>query len=160
VIGALLRHLERQVESARTMLGIVLAQAEAIKRQDVEALLARLGDVQFEMRAREQLEHERDELIRSTAATRGIAPEDVDLEALLTGVGGADADRARALSAELRGLLAEIGRTHTTNRVLIRQELTFLDHLMRVLSGKPSAGYSPSGWAHPPQAANVVDARA
>jgi hypothetical protein len=159
MIAALLAHLERQVFSARNLLGIVLAQTDAIKRQDVESLLARLGEVQLEMRAREQLEHERDALIRSAAAARGLAPDDVDVEALIADMPSDDANRVRALSAELRGLLAEIGRTHTANRVLIRQELSFLDHLMRVLSGKPSAGYSATGWTTAPQAANVVDAR-
>jgi hypothetical protein len=160
VIAALLAHLERQIESARKLLGIVLAQADAIKRQDVEALLARLTDVQFEMRNREQLENERDQLIRGVAAARGVAPEEVDIDKILVGIPAEDAAQVRALSAELRGLLAEIGRTHAANRVLIRQELSFLDHLMRVLSGKPSAGYSPGGWTNAPQAANVVDARA
>lgn len=48
---------------------------------------------------------------------------------------------------------------HTTNRVLIRQELSFLDHLMRVLSGAPEAGYSPNGWTRAPQSTSAVDAR-
>ena len=48
--------------------------------------------------------------------------------------------RARALSAELRGTLSETARIHGQNRVLIRQELAFLDHLMRVLSGTPEGG--------------------
>lgn len=155
----LIAHLERQVESAQTLLGIVLAQAEAIKRQDVETLLARLGDVQQEMRTRERLEHERDELIRAAAAKLGIHPADVNVDAIATLVPADEAQHAQRLSAELRGLLNEISRVHTTNRVLIRQELTFLSHLMRVLSGTPEAGYSPNGWTHAPQAANSVDAR-
>ena len=156
----LVAHLERQVESARSLLGIVLAQAEAIKRQDVETLLARLADVQLEMRTRERLERERDQLIRSTAASLGIRPDDVDIDSVASLVPPGEADQALRLSAELRGLLAEIQRVHTANRVLIRQELTFLSHLMRVLSGTPDAGYSPSGWTHAPQAATTVDARA
>ena len=32
---------------------------------------------------------------------------------------------------------------HAQNRILIRQELAFLDHLMRLMSGVPQAGYSP-----------------
>jgi hypothetical protein len=155
----LLNHLTRQVESARKLLGIVLAQSEAIKRQDVESLLARLGDVQSEMRTRERLEHERDSIIRVAAAQLGVAPGEIDIDSILALVPQAEAERARALSAELRGLLTEIGQVHTSNRVLIRQELSFLDHLMRVLSGAPEAGYSQTGWTHAPQTANVVDAR-
>jgi hypothetical protein len=155
----LLGHLELQVASARKLLGIVLAQTEAIKRQDVESLLVRLGEVQLEMRTREQLEHERDGLIRAAAAQLGVLPADIDIESILSLVPAPNADRARALSAELRGLLHEIGQVHTVNRVLIRQELSFLDHLMRVVSGEPQAGYSSGGWTSAPQTANVVNAR-
>ena len=155
----LLEHLERQVASARKLLGIVLAQTEAIKRQDVESLLARLADVQLEMRTRERLEHERDAIIRVAAAQLGVAPGEIDIESILALVAPPGADQARAMSAELRGLVTEIGQVHTCNRVLIRQELSFLDHLMRVLSGAPEAGYSQTGWTHAPQTTNVVDAR-
>lgn len=155
----LLGHLDRQVVSARKLLGIVLAQTEAIKRQDVESLLARMGEVQLEMRTREQLECERDALIRAAAVRLGVLPGEIDIDSILALVPAPSADQARALSAELRGLLHEIGQVHTVNRVLIRQELTFLDHLMRVVSGAPQAGYSPAGWTHAPQAVNVVNTR-
>lgn len=156
----LLAHLARQVGSARKLLGIVLAQNEAIRNQDVETLLARLADVQLEMRTREQLERERDTLISIAAGKLGVHAEDVDLEAVVSLMPASEAETARRASAELRGLLGEIKRIHTTNRVLIRQELQFLDHLMRVLSGEPEAGYSPKGRTPAPQPANAVDARA
>lgn len=155
----LLEHLERQVASARKLLGIVLAQTEAIKRQDVESLLARLAEVQLEMRTRERLEHERDTLIRVAAVQLGVLAADIDIESFLALVPAPSAEQARALSAELRGLLHEIGQVHIVNRVLIRQELTFLDHLMRVVSGAPQAGYSSAGWTSAPQSVNVVNAR-
>ena len=64
-------------------------------------------------------------------------------------------------SAELRWLFSEIALVHAQNRVLIRQELSFLDHLIRVLSGTPQSGYSPFGDAPPaPRVPTVVDARA
>jgi hypothetical protein len=50
-------------------------------------------------------------------------------------------------SAELRGLLSEIAREHGINRALMRQELTFLSHLTRLLGGEPDAGYRPPGAA-------------
>ena len=54
--------------------------------------------------------------------------------------------RANGLdSAELRGLLAEIAREHGINRALMRQELTFLAHLTRVLGQEPEPGYRPPG---------------
>ena len=49
---------------------------------------------------------------------------------------------------------------HDQNRLLVRQELSFLDHLMRVLSGTPQSGYSQSGINATPQIANVVNAHA
>jgi hypothetical protein len=71
-----------------------------------------------------------------------------------------DAIRARDLSAQLRGMLSETARIHGQNRVLIRQELSFLDHLMRVLSGTPEGAYSAAGGASPrPQVLNLIDTR-
>ncbi len=57
-------------------------------------------------------------------------------------------------------MLAEVAQVHGSNRVLIRQELTFVDHLLRVISGDPQAGYSPGGWAAVPSPVTSVDARA
>jgi hypothetical protein len=155
----LIEHLERQLQSSRRMLGIVLAQGEAIRRQDVEGVLARLGDVQAEMVKRAQIERERDLIVRHAAARLGCAPDAVTLDMLLDGVPAEQAQAARDMSAELRGLLAEIATVHGQNRVLIRQELSFLDHLMRVLSGAPQGGYTPVGYTPAPKAASVLDAR-
>lgn len=159
-MSGLLEHLKRQLDSSRRLLEIVISQRDAIRRQDVATVLASLTDVQTEMAYRARLEAERDGILRETAAATGAAPETVDLEALLVGRPASEALEARTLSAELRGLVVEIGRIHEQNRVLIRQELTFLDHLMRILSGTPQGGYSPFGWNQSAQAANVVDARA
>jgi len=157
----LIEHLERQLTSSRRLLGIVLAQGDAIKVQDVEAVLARLADVQAEMVKRAQIERERDLLLQKAAATLGVPVADVTLESILVLVPLGEANQARELSAELRGLLAEIARVHAQNRVLIRQELAFLDHLMRVLTGVPAAGYSPFGeGGTSPQPNNLVDMRA
>jgi hypothetical protein len=156
----LIEHLQRQLESTRRLLEIVLSQRDSIRKQDVESVLASLTDVQSEMSYRVRLEQERDQILHEVAGRTGAAPETIDLDALLAGVPDPEAAQARALSAELRGLLGEVGRLHDQNRVLLRQELTFLDHLMRVMSGTPQAGYSPTGWTTARQAATVVDARA
>jgi len=159
-MSRLLDHLQRQLESSRRLLGIVLAQSAAIRRRDVESVLASLTDVQAEMGFRQRLEDERAVLLRSAAAERGVAPDTIDLEAMLVGAPAGEAAEARARSAELIGLVNETGRVHEQNRLLLKQELAFLDHLMRVLSGTPQAGYSPSGWAATPSHLSVVDARA
>lgn len=157
---AIVPHLQRQLESARRLLGIVLAQSAAIKAQDAEGVLARLADLQTELAIHRDLERERDEIIRQTSARLGIEADEVNLEAVLVGMAPEEAERARALSAELRGVLEQAGRTHEQNRVLVRQELAFLAHLMRVLSGRPQGGYSPSGWMATPPVVRTVDARA
>jgi hypothetical protein len=153
-------HLQRQVESSRRLLEIVLSQSAAIRRRDVETILASLSDVQAEMAYRGRIESERESLIQSSAVERNVAPETVDLETMLIGKPEAEAAQARLHSAELIGLVTEIGRVHEQNRLLLRQELAFLDHLMRVLSRTPQAGYSPRGWTSPPQRLKIVDARA
>jgi hypothetical protein len=160
-LGAeLLAHLDKQVESARRLLGIVIDQSTAIRQQDVEGVLVKLAELQGEMVTRAHLEQERDELIRSAAAALGVSPDEVDLDAMLTLEPQIDGRQARALSAELKGLVAETSRVHDQNRLLVRQELSFLDHLMRVLSGTPQSGYSATGTSAVPQIANAVNAHA
>jgi hypothetical protein len=156
----LIEHLDRQLTSSRRLLGIVLAQGDAIKVQDVEAVLARLADVQAEMVKRAQIERERDVLLQHASVALGVPVAEVSLESILVLVPVDEAEHARELSAELRGLLAEVARVHAQNRVLIRQELAFLDPLMRVLTGVPQAGYSPFGEGSVPQPNNLVDMRA
>lgn len=155
----LIEHLESQLASTRRLLAVVIAQGEAIRVQDVATVLARLADIQQEMGKRVQLEHERDALLAAAAQELAVTVDSVTLEMLLTLTPEPAATRARALSAELRGLLAEIARIHGQNRILIRQELQFLDHLIRVLSGAPQSGYTPVGQSTPTQAANLVDMR-
>jgi hypothetical protein len=156
---SILEHLERQLASAKRLLQIVLAQGEAIRVQDVETVLARLGDVQAEMVKRVQLERERDAVLAEAAGSLAMPASEITLEALMMMLPDAEADRARSLSAELRGTLTEVSRVHAQNRILIRQELAFLDHLMRVLSGVPQAGYSPVGQTANQQPANLIDMR-
>jgi hypothetical protein len=67
--------------------------------------------------------------------------------------------RARQRSAELRGLLAEIAREHGINRALMRQELAFLDHLVRLIGQEPDTGYRPGG-NEPVPTHRVIDAQA
>jgi hypothetical protein len=159
-VNAVIVHLERQLTSGRRLLQIVLEQNESIRAQDVEGVLARLADVQQEMVRRIQLEAERDQLLSTAAVRLGCPAGEVTLERMLSLEPGADAERALQMSAELRGLLAEVARVHGQNRVLIRQELSFLDHLLRVLSGTPQGGYQFRGArTDGPQANNLIDMR-
>jgi hypothetical protein len=158
-VTGLLEHLDRQVRSSQRLLQLVLTQSEAIKRQDSEGVLATLGDLQVEMGQRQRLEVERDEILRRAGTELGLHANEVTLERILLLVPADEGAKARAASAELKGLLNEVERIHSQNTVLIRQELTFLDHLMRVLSGTPQGGYSPVGMTMAQPIANSVDAR-
>ena len=153
-------HLDKQVDSARRLLGIVIEQSTAIRQQDVEGVLVKLAELQGEMVMRTQLEQEREGLIQIAAARLDVAPDEVDLDAMLALEPANEWERARALSAELKGLVTETSRVHDQNRLLVRQELSFLDHLMRVLSGTPQSGYSKTGINETPQIANAVNAHA
>jgi hypothetical protein len=156
----LVDHLERQLASAQRLLQTVIAQRDAIRAQDVEGVLARLAEVQQEMGRRMQLERERDGLLERASTALRRPATDLTLEMLLVLVPADDAARARALSAELRGTLSETARIHGQNRVLIRQELAFLDHLMRVISGTPEGAYSAAGGTSPKvQVLNLIDTR-
>lgn len=156
----LLDHLERQLASAQRLLQIVIAQRDAIRAQDVEGVLARLAEVQQEMSKRMLLERERDVLLDQASNALRRQPADITLDMILVLLPAGEAVQARALSSELRGTLAETSRIHGQNRVLIRQELAFLDHLMRVLSGMPEGAYSAGGGSSPrPQVLNLIDTR-
>lgn len=144
-LGAkVLEHLADQIESSRRLLGSILAQGKAIREQDVEGVVARLADIKAEMDMRGMIEAQRTELLTRAGVNLGVPPAAVTLEGLTTLMAPAEAAAARERSAELRGLLDEIAREHGINRALMRQELAFLDHLMRLVGGEPeTAGYGP-----------------
>jgi hypothetical protein len=136
-------HLDAQIESARRLLGSILSQGTAIRARDVEGVLARLGDIKTEMDLRARLEAERTDLLVRSGAQLGVPAAAVTLDAMTSLMAPAIAERARERSAELRGLLDEVSREHGINRALMRQELAFLDHLVRLLGKEPEAGYRP-----------------
>ena len=140
LLAAVGRHLDVQLESGRRLLDLVLRQGAAIRERDVEAVLARLADIKAEMAARELLEQERAGLLQRAGMSLGIPATEVTLERLCALVSPGAATAARDRSAELRGLLAEIAREHGINRALMRQELAFLDHLIRVTGEPAEAG--------------------
>jgi hypothetical protein len=141
----LLVHLDAQISSARRLLGSVLAQGKAIRARDVDAVIARLTDIQTEMGRRSSLEQDRAGLLQRAAGALNVSVAAVTLEHLCALVSPAAAQAARDRSAELRGLLAEIAREHGINRALMRQELAFLAHLTRLIGHEPEAGYAQPG---------------
>jgi hypothetical protein len=157
--SAVLQHLEVQIASARRLYGSILAQGTAIRARDVEAVLARLTEVKTEMSQRAKLEEQRTNLLVRAGLSLGVAAPQVTLDAMTMLMPANEAARARQRSAELRGLLAEIAREHGINRALMRQELSFLDHLVRLIGQEPDTGYRPGG-AEAAPSYRVVDAQA
>ena len=155
-----LSHLDAQIASAARLLQSVLAQGGAIRARDVEAVLARLSEVKTEMALRGKLEEQRTNLLVRAGIALGVPAPQVTLDAMTTLMPPVEAARARQRSGELRGLLAEIAREHGINRALMRQEMAFLDHLVRLLGQEPEAGYRPDGADRTPATHRVFDAQA
>jgi hypothetical protein len=157
--AAVLAHLDVQIESARRLLASILAQGAAIRSRDVEGVVARLAEVKTEMGARADLEEQRTNLLVRAGLALGVPAPQVTLDAMTMLMPVNSAARARQRSAELRGLLAEIAREHGINRALMRQELAFLDHLVRLIGQEPDTGYRPGAGA-PTPTHRVIDAQA
>jgi hypothetical protein len=158
--SAVLEHLDVQIDSARRLYGSILAQGKAIRAREVETVIQRLSEVKTEMSLRASLEEQRTELLVRAGNALGIPAPNVTLDAMATLMPVNAAAQARQRSAELRGLLAEIAREHGINRALMRQELSFLDHLTRLIGQEPETGYGPAGSDAPAPTHRVVDAQA
>lgn len=164
--GDVLGHLDAQIESARSLLEVVLEQGAAIRARDVDTVVRLAGILRGEMGRRHLLEEERTRLLSRSGEKLGVAPEAVTLAQLATLMDRADAERALALSAELKGLLHEMQREHACNRSLMQIELGFLDHLMSMLAIDGVNGYDTHGSstsitrARPHGALHVLDLRA
>ena len=157
----LLAHLDSQLGSARRLLALVLEQGKFIRARDVDGVLGKLAEVQTEMTRRATLEQERAGLLQRAGASLGVAATEVTLERLCLLVTPGAADAARERSAELRGLLAEIAREHGINRALMRQELAFLSHLVRLVGRDAEPGYQSTGGTGPaPASHHVLDLQA
>jgi hypothetical protein len=142
-------HLDAQIDSARSLLEVVLEQGKAIRARDVHTVVRLAGILRGEMGRRQLLEEERSRLLARSGERLGIAAEAVTLERLCTLMDDAHAEHASALSAELRGLLRELQREHSCNRALMQIELGFLDHLMGVLALDGVTGYDTHGSSTP-----------
>jgi hypothetical protein len=123
-------HLDEQLVAARRLLQVVLDQGVAIRRREVRGVVELTGALQAELQSRRVLEGERAALLQRAGVRLGVPSGSVTLELLESLMDEKTAERARALSAELRGLLELVQREHYCNRALMSQELAFLDHLL------------------------------
>jgi hypothetical protein len=139
-----LGHLHAQIASARHLLDLILQQGRAIRARDVDGVLNRLGAIQAEVERRTHLEAARTDLLTRAGQALGIPAQAVTMRQLVTLMPPAEAQHAMAQSAQLTGLLNEVAREHGVNRALMRQELTFLSHLTRLVGGsEPEGTYRP-----------------
>ena len=148
LVGDILAHLEAQLQSTTRLLQATLAQGVAIRAQDVDGVVRQLSAFQAELERRARLEEDRAHLLARAGALLNATPQAVTLSQLTALMTPDDAALATARSAELQGLLAELTREHACNQALMRQELSFLDHLLRLVD--PSApgdagGYTSGG---------------
>ena len=87
-----------QIASGRRLLGLILEQGKAIRARDVDAVLARLTEIQTEMGRRGGLEQDRAGLLQRAGTTLGVPATEVTLERLcaLVTPGAAEVVRASA----------------------------------------------------------------
>ena len=140
-----LAHLGAQLVTVRRLLRVVLDQGVAIRARDVKRVVELTGVLQAELERRQTLEQARGELLERAGARLGIAPGAVTVRLLQDLMDPATAQLAGERSAELRGLLAELQREHYCNRVLMNQELAFLNHLLRLAGEDGDLGYDSGG---------------
>lgn len=143
--GDVLAHLDAQLESARRLLGIVLDQGAAIRRRDVKEVVTQTGLLQVELERRTVIERDRARLLERAGLALRVAPGAITIGMLDAVMDPTRAPQARSRSAELRGLLEEVQREHHVNRVLMSQELAFLDHLLRLADSDRNLGYDSAG---------------
>jgi hypothetical protein len=140
-----LDHLEVQLAAARQLFQVVLEQGAAIRRHDVPNVVRLAGILQAEAQRRKLLDEQRAWLLERAGARLGISAASVSITLLESVLEPDAATRARARSSELLGLLDELKREHTINRVLMTQELAFLDHLLRLADDDSGVGYDAGG---------------
>lgn len=145
LVGDLLAYLDTQILSAARLLETVLAQSVAIRRRDVDAVVRHVADQQAELERRRRLDDDRGRLLARAAVALGLPLDAVTISRIAERMAPHEASVALTRSAELNGLLTEIGREHTCNQTLMRQELAVLDHLLRLVNPEPALGYAAGG---------------
>jgi hypothetical protein len=138
-------HFGTQLTSARRILQIVLEQGAAIRTRQVQIVVSLTGLLQAELQRRATIESQRVRLLERAGVMLGVAPSAVSIALLITVLDPEGVQEASLLAAELRGLLEEVQREHHVNRVLMNQELAFLDHLLRLSDSDRQLGYDAAG---------------
>jgi len=153
--GDILAHLDAQLQSTQRLLTAVLAQGTAIRTQDVDGVVRHIATFQAELERRARLEEDRAHLLARAGTLLNTTPQAVTLTQLTALMPPDDAALATARSAELQGLLAQVTREHACNQALMRQELSFLDHLLRLVDD-PSAPVDAGAYTANGRAGGIV----
>jgi FlgN protein len=130
---ALIAHLDAQLRSADRMLELVLEQGRAIRARDVQRVLEIVGMLQAETDARASLEGDRTALLTVAGQSLGVHGSAITLDAFCSLLDPPTATEAKERSNRLKGVLREVRDEHLVARALMRQELAFVDHLVRIL---------------------------
>lgn len=145
LVSHVVDHLDEQLRSVVRLRAAVDALGVAIRARDVAAVLRHTGTLEAETTFRTTLEDRRAALLHRGAALLGVPVWEVSVGALCPLVDAELAELALARSAELVRAMEDVAREHRTNRTLMQQELSFLDHLLRLGGAPPEPTYDPPG---------------
>lgn len=143
LVDHLVAHLDEQLRSVARLREAVDGLGVAIRDRDVTGVLHHTGTLEAETTFRTTLEARRTALLRRGSALLGIDPWDVSVADLCAVVDPEQAALARSRSDELQAAMEDVAREHRTNRTLMQQELSFLDHLLRLGGVPPEPTYEP-----------------
>jgi hypothetical protein len=141
-------HLDAQIASAARLLEIVMRQHAAINERDIDAVVHEVSAFQAEFQRRARIEDERSRLLARAGAALNLSPAEVTVTRMTLLMDPQHAHIAQTRSAELQQLLSELTRQHGLNQSLMRQELSFLDHLLNVVEPGAALGYEAGGTAN------------
>lgn len=145
LVQHLVAHLDEQLRSVHRLRTAVDDLGGAIRARDVAAVLRHTGTLEAETTFRTTLEDRRATLLRRGAAMLGVLPHEVSVAGLCALVDPEHAAPALRRSDALMQAMEDVAREHRTNRTLMQQELSFLDHLLRLGGVPPEPTYEPPG---------------
>ncbi|MSW52214.1 MAG: hypothetical protein F2817_15175 [Actinobacteria bacterium] len=145
LVSLLVAHLDEQLRSVVRLRAAVDALGAAIRERDVSAVLRHTGTLEAETTFRTTLEDRRAGLLHRGGTLLGVPPYEVTVAGLCSLVGPDQAGEALRRSDELLRSMEDVAREHRTNRTLMQQELSFLDHLLQLGGVPPEPTYEPPG---------------
>jgi hypothetical protein len=142
-------HLERQLASVDSLLSTLSEQEQAIRSQNVTAVITASTSMQGELLRRSRLEQEREVLRAGLAMRIGCAPEQITARTLAEMDPEGLGQQVRALSERLSDRVTVLQRKHEQVQEMLRSELAFVSHLLKALSpaNEPAEAYRPKGRA-------------